>query len=539
MAEANELAARAFATRELAGRSIIDALKANPWIIAVTVMLATFMEVLDTSIANVALPHISGNLSATMDEGTWVLTSYLVSNAIVLPLSPWLSELFGRKRFYLICVGLFTISSVLCGFAPNLDLLILFRVLQGIGGGALVPISQAILVESFPKEKHGVAMAVFGMGVMFAPVIGPALGGWITENYSWRWIFLINLPVGLIAFLLTAALVVDPSYLKRRKWRESRIDYIGLGLVAVGLGFLQIVLDNGQKKDWFENTSILVMSVVVVISLVVAVVWELRQKDPVVDLRLLGDRSFAISTFTMFVVGFVVYGSIVMLPLYLQDLMNYSPTKSGMVLSPGGLAMLLTMPLVGLALGKIEARWLIAGGLLSGAGALFYMANFNLQVDYRTAVYGSAMRSFGEALLFVPINVAAFNFVPKEKTNAATGLINLARNIGGSMGIAAATTMLARRAQFHQHRLVEHLTPLDEQYRSILSAAQQWLIGQGADPVTAMQQAHGVLYGMVRREAAMMAFIDAFWLLGVIYVATVPLLFLMKKTRPGSVSLGH
>jgi MFS transporter, DHA2 family, multidrug resistance protein len=329
----------------------------NPWVIAATVMLATFMEVLDTSIANVALPHIAGNLSATVDEGTWVLTSYLVSNAIVLPLSGFFSSLFGRKRFYLICVVLFSVSSLLCGLAPNLGLLILFRVLQGIGGGALMPISQAILVETFPKNKQGVAMAIFGMGVMFAPVIGPTLGGWLTDNYSWRWIFLINIPVGALAFLLSHLLISDPPYLVHKKWgKDLRIDYVGLGLVAVGLGFLQIVLDTGQKKDWFENAGILWMSVLVVSALGTAIWWELRHKDPVVELRMLGERNFAISSLTMFLAGFVVYGSIVLLPLYLQQLMGYSPTKAGLVMSPGGLAMVLATPLVGIALAKFEAR---------------------------------------------------------------------------------------------------------------------------------------------------------------------------------------
>jgi MFS transporter, DHA2 family, multidrug resistance protein len=505
----------------------------SPWIIAVTVMLATFMEVLDTSIANVALPHIAGNLSATVDEGTWVLTSYLVSNAIVLPLSGWFSSLFGRRRFYLICVVLFSVSSLLCGFAPTLGLLVLFRILQGIGGGALMPISQAILVESFPRQKQGIAMAIFGMGVMFAPVIGPALGGWITDNYSWRWIFFINVPVGILAFLLTSALVEDPPYLERKSFgRGLRIDYAGLSLLAVGLGFLQVVLDNGQKKDWFESTTITWMTALVAVSLVSAVIWELRTSDPVVDFRMLRERNFAISSLTMFAVGFVVYGSVVLYPIYLQTLMGYTATSSGMVLSPGGIFMLLTMPVVGLLLQKVEARWLIATGLIVGALALFEMGRFNLDVDFRTAVWAFALRSFGEALLFVPINAAAFYYVARGKTNNGTGLMNLARNIGGSLGIAVVTTVLARRAQYHQGILAGHLTNADDAFRTMLSAARGLLFTRGADPVQAGEQAQTLMYAMLQRQSAMMAFADAFWLLGVVYLCLVPLMFLMKKTKP-------
>lgn len=506
---------------------------ANPWVIAATVMFATFMEVLDTSIANVALPHIAGNLSASVDEGTWVLTSYLVSNAIVLPLSPWLSSVFGRKRFYLACVVLFTVASLLCGFAPTLSLLVFFRVLQGIGGGALMPISQAILVESFPRKQQGLAMAIFGMGVMFAPVIGPALGGWITDNYSWRWIFFINLPIGALAFVLTQWLVSDPPYLRRVSLRNTKVDSFGLALVAIGLGFLQVVLDNGQKKDWFENTGILWMSIIVAASLVAATVWELRCKDPVVDLRLLKERNFGIATVTMFLVGFVVYGKIVLYPILLQNLLGYSPTKSGLVLSPGGLVMVLAMPLVGILLQRFEARWLMLLGLLIGAFGLFRMSGFNLEIDFRTAVWALVIVSLGEALLFVPINAAAFAFVPKEKTNNGTGLMNLARNVGGSVGIATVTTLLARRSQFHQTVLVSHLTPLDLGYRELLSGSSALLSLRGADPVTATAQAQVLVYGMVQRQAYMMAFIDCFYVLALAYLVLVPLMFVMKKSGSG------
>jgi DHA2 family multidrug resistance protein len=474
-----------------------------------------------------------------VDEGTWVLTSYLVSNAIVLPLSPWLSSVFGRKNFYLTCVVLFTVASLLCGFAPTLSLLVFFRVLQGIGGGALMPISQAILVESFSKKMQGMAMAIFGMGVMFAPVIGPALGGWITDNYSWRWIFFINLPIGALAFVLTEFLVFDPPYLQRVSLKDTKVDSFGLALVAVGLGFLQIVLDNGQKKDWFENTAILWMSILVVSSLVTAVFWELRCKDPVVDLRLLKERNFGIATLTMFLVGFVVYGKIVLYPVLLQNLLGYSPTMSGLVLSPGGLVMVLAMPIVGILLQRFEARWLMLLGLLTGAFGLFEMAGFNLEIDFRTAVWALVIASLGEAFLFVPINAVAFAFVPKEKTNSGTGLMNLARNIGGSVGIATVTTMLARRSQFHQTILVGHLTPVDLGYRELLSGAGGLLMARGADPVTAAAQAQAVVYGMVQRQAYMMSFIDCFYVLALTYLALVPLMFVMKKSGPGGNATMH
>src|SRR5579863_2344615 len=310
----------------------------SPWIIALTVMLATFMEVLDTSVANVALPHIAGDLSASVDESTWVLTSYLVSNAIILPMGGWFSMLLGRKRFYMICVALFTVSSFLCGIAPSLGALIFFRVLQGLGGGALQPVSQAILVESFPREKQGMAMAVYGMGVVVAPVIGPTLGGWITDNYTWRWIFLINIPAGILSLMLTSMLIFDPPYLVRRGFRDGlKVDFIGLGLLATGLGALEIMLDEGQRNDWFSSHGIVAAAIIAAVGLIGVVVWELRQREPVVDFRLLKDRTFAISTASMFVLGFVLYGSTMALPLFLQTLLGYTAMQSGLALSPGGL----------------------------------------------------------------------------------------------------------------------------------------------------------------------------------------------------------
>jgi DHA2 family multidrug resistance protein len=505
----------------------------HPWIIAFTVMLAIFMEVLDTSVANVALPHIAGNLSAGVDESTWVLTSYLVSNAIVLPLTGWFSSLFGRKRFYMTCVAIFTLGSLLCGLAPSLSLLVFFRVLQGAGGGALQPISQAILLESFPKEKRGMAMAIFGMGVVLAPIIGPTLGGWITDSYSWRWIFLINIPVGVISLVLTLFLIFDPPYLVRKSLREgAKIDYIGIGLLSVGLGFLQVVLDKGEREDWFGSSFIVWCSVVAAVGLLGAFLWELSREDPAVDFHLLKERNFLIATMTMFMLGVVLYGSTALLPIFLQTLLGYTALLSGLVLSPGGFLVIILLPVVGKLLTRFESRWLVVCGLAMLALSLFHMATFNLDVDFRTAVVARVYQSAGMAFLFVPINVMAFYFVPKEKINNATGIINLARNIGGSVGIAGVVTMLARRAQFHQAVLVSHMTPLDSAYQAMLSGAKQMLLAQGSDAVLAAHQAQGLAYGLLVRHAAMLAFLDDFWLMAVATLGMIPFMFLMKKVQP-------
>ncbi|HEV8043422.1 MAG TPA: DHA2 family efflux MFS transporter permease subunit [Bryobacteraceae bacterium] len=505
----------------------------NPWVIAGVVMLATFMEVLDTSVANVALPHIAGSLASTPDESTWVLTAYLVANAIVLPLSGWFSTLFGRKRFYMTCVLLFTISSAMCGLAPSLGMLILFRVLQGLGGGALQPVSQAILRETFPREKQGMAMAVYGMGVVLAPVVGPTLGGWITDNYTWRWIFLINIPVGICSLLFTSLLIFDPPYLVRKTLKDGlKIDYIGLGLLAAGLGALEITLDEGQRNDWFSSGAIVASTIIAVVALISVVLWELRQKDPVVDFHLLKDRNFAISTLTMFMLGFVLYGSTMALPLFLQTLLGYTAMQSGMALSPGGLAILVMMPIVGFLLSKFEARWLVIFGLLISSYGLFQMTDFDLNIDFRHAVMARIVQSLGLAFLFVPINTMAFYFIAKQNTSYATGLINLARNMGGSTGIAISTTLVARREQFHQQRLIESLTPLNGAYQSTLESAKQMFMSKGADAVDAGRQAQQMIYNMVQRQATLLSFLEDFRLLALTFLAVIPLMLLMKRIRP-------
>ncbi len=505
----------------------------NPWLIAVTVMLATFMEVLDTSVANVALPHIAGNLSASVDESTWVLTSYLVSNAVVLPLTGWFSTLFGRKRFYIACVVLFTISSFLCGLAPSLPLLVVFRVIQGAGGGGLQPISQAILVDSFPREKQGIAMAVYGMGVVVAPTIGPTLGGWITDSFSWRWIFFLNVPIGILAVMMTSLLISDPAHLIRKTFKQGlKIDFIGLGLLSVGLGFAQIVLDKGERDDWFGSHFIVWATVVAVVALAAMVFWELHTDDPVIELHLLKERNFVIATTMMFVLGVVLYGTTVLLPILMQTLMGYTAMQSGLVLLPGGCALLLILPLVGRLLSQVEPRWMVVFGLVVTALGLFQLSKFNLDVGMSTPVWDWVISRAGVAFLFVPINVMAFYFVPKEKINNATGLINLARNIGGSMGISFVTTWLDRRAQFHQNILAGNLQPGNRLYQGALHHLAHLLTGRGLDSAHAMVQAQGMLYGQMQRQATMLSFVDNFWLMGMICLGVIPLMFLMKKIRP-------
>ncbi|MGA2857701.1 MAG: DHA2 family efflux MFS transporter permease subunit [Candidatus Sulfotelmatobacter sp.] len=505
----------------------------NPWIIAVAVTLATFMEVLDTSIANVALPHIAGSLSAGQDESTWVLTSYLVSNAIVLPLSGWLSSIIGRKNFYMGCVALFTISSFMCGLAPNLATLIVCRILQGAGGGGLQPSEQAILADTFPPAKRGMAFAVYGIAVVTAPAIGPTLGGWITDNFSWRWIFFINIPVGILSILLTSRLIQDPPYFKRRKLHETSIDYVGLGFVALGLGTLQVILDKGQREDWFESNFIVYLSVICVASLIFVVIWEWRHKDPIVDLHLFGERTFAVSNLLMFMLGFALLGSTLLLPLFMQTLLGYTAQQAGLALMPGGFTIMLLLPLVGFLLSRYSPRWLLLFGLSMLSLSLFHMTRFDLDMDFRTATLARVLQAMGMAFLFVPINTAAYGFLPRDKNNAASGLMNLARNIGGSVGISVVTTMLDRRTQFHQNQLASHLSASNPVLQSRIKALGLLVQSHGGGPPGSSAVPYAFIQGILARQAAMLAYLDCFWFLGVAILLMVPMVFLMRKTKPG------
>jgi MFS transporter, DHA2 family, multidrug resistance protein len=505
----------------------------NPWIIALTVTLATFMEVLDTSVANVALPHIAGSLSAGQDESTWILTSYLVSNAIVLPMSGWFSHMIGRKRFYMSCVAVFTISSFLCGLAPSLGMLIFFRVLQGIGGGGLQPSEQAILADTFPPAKRGMAFAVYGMAVVLAPAIGPTLGGWITDNFDWRWIFFINIPVGIISLLLTNRLISDPPYMKEAKRTGFKIDYIGLGLLALGLGTLQVVLDKGQRDDWFGSHLIVIMTAISATALVGVVIWEWYHKDPIIDLHLFKDRSFAVGNMLMFMVGFALMSSTVLLPLFMQTIMGYTAEQAGLALMPGGFAILVAMPVVGFLLGRYDARRLLLFGMAMLSFALFHMTRFDTAVDFRTLATARVFQAIGLAFLFVPINTAAYAFIPKNKSNAASGLINLARNIGGTMGISLVTTMLARRTQFHQANLNNDIHAGNPQLKAMIAETTRALIAKGSSAYQASHQAYALVANMLDQQATMLAYIDNFWLLGVCVLVMIPFVFLMKKVKPG------
>ena len=511
----------------------------NPWVVALVVTMATFMEVLDTAIANVSLPHIAGSLSVSPDESTWVLTSYLVSNAVVLPISGWIANRVGRKRFYITCVFLFTVSSFLCGLAPNLGLLIFFRVLQGIGGGGLGPSEQAILADTFPPARRGMAFAVYGMAVVLAPAIGPTLGGFITDHYSWRWVFFINVPVGLLSMFLSSRILVDPPHLTELKKRVGRIDGVGLGLIAVGLGALEYVLDKGQEDDWFNSHTIIIFSVIAAVALVSFVIWEWRQEHPVVEVRMFRDRNFAVSNLMMLVLGMALYGSTVLLPLYLQVWMGYSAQDAGMALSPGGFMVILLLPLVGKLLSKVDARYLIAFGFLVTSAALLHMAHTIYPgMDFRTAVLVRVFQTSGIAFLFVPINSIVYNGVPTEKNNQVSGIVNLSRNMGGDIGIALVATLIARRSQFHQARLVEHVVPSGD-LSARLSAIAQHLQQLGIGAAQATKMAYAQVYGQVIKQAQTLAYLDVLVLLSIFTALMVPAVLMTRKAKPGAAAMAH
>jgi MFS transporter, DHA2 family, multidrug resistance protein len=506
--------------------------KVNPWIIAGAVSLAAFMEVLDTSIANVALPHIAGGLAASNDESTWVLTSYLVSNAIVLPLSGWLVASLGRKRFFLICITFFTVSSFLCGIAPSLGFLLLFRVLQGAFGGGLQPMAQSILGDSFAPEKRGLAFSLYGITTICAPAIGPTLGGWITDNYSWRWIFYINVPVGVVALILVYQLIEDPPYIARLKARLSGFDFIGFSLLTLGVGALQIVLDKGQEDDWFGSHFITTLVVIAVVGLISLVIWEWFHKQPIVDVRLFKNFNVATTNIMFLMLGAALFSSTVLMPQLLQTLMGYTAQKAGNVLSAGALVVLVVLPMVGRLTARFQARHIIAFGWIGLAIAMYISSKqVDLLMSFRSATLLRVWQYIPVAFLFVPLTLAGYVGLAPEKTNAAAGLMNFFRNMGQSVGTSAVTTLIARRSQYHQSVLTEYTA--SGRFQASITALAMRLTRSGLNAHAAQQQALGRLYAMVQSQAAVLSYVDMYWLLAMGSVIMFVASFLLKRNEPG------
>jgi len=508
--------------------------KYNPWLIAVVVAMAAFMEVLDTSIANVALPYMAGNLGASNDQSTWVLTSYLVSNAIILPISGWLAGALGRKRFFMACLSVFTVSSLLCGIAPSLGLLLFFRVLQGAGGGGLQPMAQAILADTFPPQQRGLAFALYGITAIMAPTIGPTLGGWITFNYSWRWIFFINLPVGILTWLLVRRFVEDPPYLAKIKSAGVKLDYIGIGLLAVGIGSLQVLLDKGQEDDWFGSHFITTLVVTSAICLISLVIWEWYQKSPIIDVRMFKNFNFAGSSLMMFMLGIMLFSSLVLMPQFLQTLLGYTSELAGIALSAGGLVLLFEMPMVGQLTTKVQARRLIGFGWLALSIAMYYSTQrIDLQISFNAAVWLRIAQVIGLGFLFVPITLAAYVGIAPEKNNAVAGIINFMRNMGSSVGTSIVTTMIARRSQFHQARLVEHASPGNPNWQNSVGGLSQHIVGSGLSSHDAQLGAYARLYHAIQNQSATLAYVDTFMVLCVGAAIMFVLSFILKKNDPG------
>jgi DHA2 family multidrug resistance protein len=508
--------------------------KYNPWLIAVVVALAAFMEVLDTSIANVALPYMAGNLGASNDQSTWVLTSYLVSNAIVLPISGWLAGALGRKRFFMACLGVFTVSSLLCGVAPSLGILLLFRVLQGAGGGGLQPMAQAILADTFPPQQRGLAFALYGITAVMAPTIGPTLGGWITFNYSWRWIFFINLPVGLCTWFLVRRFVEDPPYLGRLKAAGVKLDYMGIALLTLGIGALQVLLDKGQEDDWFGSRFITTLAIVATVCLISLVIWEWFHKAPIIDVRMFKSFNFASSCLMLFALGILLFSSLVLMPQFLQTLVGYTSELAGLALSAGGVVLLIEMPIIGQLTTKFQARYLIAFGWLSLSLAMFYSAKrIDLLISFNAAVWLRIVQVIGLGFLFVPITLAAYIGISPEKNNAVAGIVNFMRNIGSSVGTSLVTTLIARRAQLHQARLVEYARPDNPNFQNSADGLAQYLAQSGLSAHEAHARAYGSIYQAMQAQAASLSYIDTFMVLAVVAAIMFCLSFVLKGNNPG------
>lgn len=504
--------------------------------IAASVMLATFMVVLDTSVANVALPHIAGNLSASTDEATWILTSYLVSNAIMLPASGWLARRIGRKHLLLISVAVFTGASVLCGAAVSMPMLIVARVLQGIGGGGMQPLSQSIMLESFPPQQHGKAMAAFGVGVVVAPVIGPTLGGWITDSYSWRWIFYINLPVGLLALLMVNAFVEDPPYLKQVT--KSVIDYLGFGLMALWLGSLQLLLDKGQEADWFSSDWILWAAVISTLALIGFIVRELTAHDPIVQLRVLRERNFLVGTLVALIYGFVLYGLTAMMPLFLQTLLGYPALDSGLAMSPRGIGAMLSMIAAGMLLRRVDSRLLLATGFTVLGVSTLMLSRLNLDISMISVAWATFLNGVGMGLIFVPLTTTAMSRLRKQEMGNAAGIYNLMRNMGGSIGIAIAMTWLVRNTQQRQSLLAGNIHAGSPAVMELLKGLQARIALGGFDAYSAHEKALAVLYAIVQKQASLLAYVDNFRILAALALLCIPIVLgfarVRHEPRPGA-----
>ncbi len=517
----------------------------SEWAIALVVTMATFMELLDTSISNVSLPHIAGGLGTSYDESTWVLTSYLVANAIILPMSAWLSRAFGRKRYYMMCVALFTASSFLCGVAPSLAMLIFFRVLQGIGGGGLAPVEQAILVDTFPKEKLGGAFALYSMAMVTAPAIGPPLGGWITDSFSWRWVFFINVPIGLLSLLLSSRMVHDPVEFteERKQARRSghlRIDYVGITLIAVGFACLEVVLDRGERDDWLESHFIATFLAIAVVAIAIAIWWEWRHDDPVVELTLLRERNFAIANLYYFLFAFGLFGSTVLITEMMQTLFGYTATDAGLVLGPGAAVVTMLAPFVVRIVPRVGVKRMLAFSFTVAALSFFYYSGMTTQTDYFHFALARVFQGFGYAFMFIPVSQLAYSYLPKNKHNKGSSLINLCRNWGASFGISFVTTMLERRTQYHQSVLVSNLTSADGSVRQFVRTSSHFLVTRGASTPDAIHQAYGLVGSMMNQQAAMLAFMDCFHLLAIVVLAGLPLAFLIRRFEIGKAAgTGH
>jgi len=510
----------------------------DPWPIVGIISIATFMEVLDVSIVNVALNHIAGSLSASYEQATWVLTSYLVSNAVIIPMSGWLSETIGRKRYYMLSVALFTLASLACGMSTSLPMLIAARVAQGIGGGGLAPVEQSMLADTFPPEKRGGAFAAYGVVVIVGPILGPTLGGWITEHLSWHWVFLINAPVGLVSLVLVW-MFVDESKAVRRRRRERlsrglRIDFIGFALIALFLGCLEVTLDQGELKNWFESPMITGFAVISGIAFLALIPWELVHQHPVVNLKLYANRNFAISSLLMLVTGAVVFGSTQFIPQLLQNVMGYTAELAGMALTMGGLVAFVVMPLAGILTNRFDARYLVGAGLLIQAFALWHMTTLNAQISFWDAAWVRLYQAVGLPLLFIPITNSAYVGLRPEDSDQASGLLNVARNLGGTIGISTVQTMLARSEQFHLDRLVEYLNPLDSNYRIMLDRLTQELASRGMSQVEAGRTAVAMLYQQTQTQAQMLSFLDIFNVFTILVLLAFPLVFLMRKPQGGA-----